>query len=660
VKKLSPIQKTLGGLTKVFRGTIFEDALSYKLVGGAYKAIPPEQNSNFWISSARHLTGALLALNDPDVRVIFIIGSTQGLKTLAGDLWTVFVMVHAPRDMLVLFESDKKAKEFCEIRLMEVLENHPIIKKQIAEVDRHDVTKTYVKLAGMDLLAAGMNDSNLSTFSWPYIRISECWQMGKNGLLKKAFKRADRYPHDSKILVDSQAGRAGEDLHIESSLGHQVHCSWACPYCGGRQTWECSAEYGNLRGADFVALPANPPVAEPPTPGSYSGMKFPKEGTIQERAAAAYWECHWCGTGIEDTEKIRRAIMDTYETDYRVKKEDGTFTPKIVTFVLPRECMYNNSFASGVESYLMAKEAEQSGNMTLLENWYMSERAIFYAPRMSQTRMPVVTASVIDPAIAIPNESFRSLQVDCQKAIAESEKLGKDVTGHFWWTADAVDKSGNTVQLERGYAVSWEELFGKEGVKNRLKIPTRNVAIDGGYQFDEVKEKAAQYRTIEKAMDGSGKSVFATWKIFLGDDYRSYKWDDGGFRIYKMPQTYYVDIMEKGKWLKVAVQVTRWSSFSVKNQLALLLQGLPGKPKITAVETSRCNAKTQAMEQANCTYENQMNSEMLGMFRGKMKWLPIHPENHYRDDACMGIVLKAMMGLIGHVAPADEAAQESQ
>lgn len=389
-------------------------------------------------------------------------------------------------------------------------------------------------------------------------------------------------------------------------------------------------------------------------PGTYSGMKFPQEGTIDERAREAYWECHACGEKIQDGENNRMAIMSSYEQNYKLP--DGT-TPKAVCFILPREAMHNNTFESAVASYLMAKEAEAAGNMTKLEDWYMSERAKFYSPQMAQTKMPTITGSVLDPSIAIPNESFRDLKVDCQKDVEQSAKAGKDSTGHFWYIADAVDKQGNTIQLERGYATSWDELFGPSGVKARLKIPTRNVAIDGGYQFDAVKEMAAKYRTIETALDGSGKKVWATWKVMLGDDYRSYKWDDGGFRIYKMPQTYYVDILENGKWLKIAVQVTRWSSFSVKSQLALLLSGQTGKAKFTAIEPSACNAVTRAKEQGNCTYENQMNSEMLGMFRGKMKWLAIHPENHYRDCACMGICLKSMMGLIGHVAPPDDSAQ---
>ena len=654
------IQKAFSSLEPTFRGTIWEYALTYKLHGKAYESMPIEQNGHFWIKSARHLTGPLLALNDAAVRTVFIIGATQALKTVAGDIWTIFVMVHAPRNMLVAFETDKKAKEFCDIRLMEVIKKHPSLSKQITEADRFDVTKTYIKLAGMDLLAVGLNDSNLSTFSWPYIRVSEAWQSLKTGMLKKLFRRADRFPDNCKILCESQAGYHGEDLHTEASAAHQVPLMWACPFCGGRQSWECLHEFGTMRPADFVALVANPPVKEPPKAGSYSGMKWKAEGSLDERASSATWECYHCGTQIEDTKNNRMTIMDSYEQEYRVKQDDGTWkTPKQVCFVFPREAMWDNTFESAVQSYLIAKDAEASGNMTLLENWYMSERAVFYSPKISQSKYQVVTGSAGDPKDLIPNESFRCLLVDCQKDIEASDKEGKDVTGNFWWIADAVDKQGNTFQLGRGYATSWEELFGKEGVKNRLRIPTRNVAIDGGYQFDAVKEKAAQYRTLEKSMTGGGKSVWATWKIMLGDDLRSYKWDDNSWRIYKIPQTYYVDIMENGKWLKVAVQVYRWSSFSVKNQLSLLRSGIPGKPKFVAIDVKQTTAITQAKEVGDFSYQSQMDSEILGLERGKMKWLPIHKQNHYRDCSCMGIVLKALKGLIGHVA-ADEVEEKKE
>ena len=69
--------------------------------------------------------------------------------------------------------------------------------------------------------------------------------------------------------------------------------------------------------------------------------------------------------------------MDSYQQEYRIKQEDGTWkTPKQICFVLPRESMWNNMFESATQSYLIAKEAEQSGNMTLIENWYMGERAV--------------------------------------------------------------------------------------------------------------------------------------------------------------------------------------------------------------------------------------------------------------------------------------------
>jgi hypothetical protein len=115
----------------------------------------------------------------------------------------------------------------------------------------------------------------------------------------------------------------------------------------------------------------------------------------------------------------------------------------------------------------------------------------------------VITESAnLDEKGRIPNEAFRSLLVDCQKDVVESLRQGKDLTGHFWYVAEATDKQGNTFQLARGYATSWEELFGRVkyqanaegklertisgGLKNQLNIPTRNVAIDGGNWFDIV------------------------------------------------------------------------------------------------------------------------------------------------------------------------------
>jgi hypothetical protein len=682
-----------------FKGEIWENARRFRLVGAGYKSMPPEQDGFFDIRTANHCRGPLKALNDPGVRIVFMDKATQTFGSICGDIWIPYLVEHESDSILCLFEDDPKAKLYASTRCMDTVKQHPTISAMISEViqedgqGRHQIKNTEIKFAGSRLLRiGGLNDGNVSSLSWRFIWISEAWQHKSDGLLKKAIRRADRFEDNCKIFIESQAGPAGEDFAREASGAHQVPLTWACPFCGGRQTWECPHEYETPRPVDFVPIKprqiagAQLELWQPPQPGTSAGMKIPPaddgNGTIlslEQRARLAKWECYHCGTLIDDTPELRMKISDSYDQDYTLPPARPGLprrTPRQVCFILPREANIKNSFESGALSYLKAKEAQASGNEIPLQDWYMSERAVFYSPKLTQTRVAVIVDTVhTDKDGHIPNESFRSLQVDCQKDLVESLRQGKDLTGNFWVIAEAHDKAGGTFGLYRGWVTSWEELFGtvtvtdkgeriiKGGLKNKLKIPTRNVAIDGGNWFDIVKEKAAHYRTKETALDGSGREVWATWKIMVGDDGRGERWDDGVWRSYWRPKTYMVDTLEPdGKtWTKIAVQVTRWSNFAVKSILYKLRMGAPGQPKFVALPADAVDAKTAAKEKGDFTYENQMNGFALGEdAKGKPKFIELHKQQHYPDDHCMGIVLKMMKGLVrGETAVGDGMGQEA-
>lgn len=684
-----------------FKGEIWENARRFQLVGAGYNSMPAAQKGYFDITTAMQLRGVLKALNDPDVEIIVVAGATQVLKSLIGDIWAVHVVEHESDSMLIIFEDDPKAKLYVATRLMETLKQHPVVQEMISGImeedpqGRHRIAQTRIRFAGGRLLeVGGANDGMLSSLSWRFLWGSEPWQW-KPGMLGKFIRRADRYAGRRKILLESQAGMAGEDFAREASAAHQVPLTWACPHCGGRQSWECPNEYSIPRLGDFKPLkPTNLPPGQielwqPPQPGTMAGMKIPEADSgngrvlgLEERARMAKWECYWCGLLIDDTPDIRRAIAMSYEQEYRIQMGPKTYRkPKAVCFTLPREANCTNTFESGALSYLKAKEAQAGGNEVPLENWYMSERAVFYSKKLTQTRVAIITETVAtDDRGHIPNEKFRCLEVDCQKDIVESLKQGKDVTGHFWWVVEATDKQGNTYSLGRGYATSWEELFGRVrmrlkedgtveriiegGIKNKFKIPTRNVAIDGGNWFDIVKEKAAHFRTIETATDGSGKKVWATWKVMVGDDGRGMKWPDGVWRSYWPPKNYQADVLEPdGKtWLKINVPVTRWSNFAVKSILYKLRVGAPGQPKFVGLPEGAVDDKTRAKEKGDFTYENQMNGFILGEdAKGKPKFVELHAQQHYPDCHCMGIVLKMMAGLVrGEATAGDTTAQEAK
>lgn len=652
-----------------FRGTLWENARRFKLLGAGYGSMPKEQNGYFDIKSVPHLRGVMRALLDPFVRIVWVVGATQVMKSLVGDLWVIYLIEHDSDSVLALFEDDPKAKDFVTTRCLPTARGHGAIAEKIEravqDTDRHQITTTEWRLpVGRKIKFCGLNDGNVSSLSWRFIWVSEAWQ-AKPGMLRKAIRRADRYPDTCKIFIESQACMEADDLCQESKAAVRVPLTWECPFCGGRQSWQCDSEYGVARLEGFEAR--RPRLREgeldlwtPPRAGTFAGMKFAQEErmvagkkeylSLEERAESAWWECYYCGGAIKDTPENRWALAGTYEQDYTLPPEAEGLPrriPREVLFVLPREANPTNTFASGAASYLKAKLAQASGNTVPLENWYMSERAVFYGLALTQRVFPLAQASNLEPEKMLPGEAYRFLMVDVQKDKVQSAVAGEDVAGHFWWVAESVDRAGNVTMLLRGYATSWEELFGPGGVKERLGIPTRNVAIDASYQTESLKKKAAEYRTLEKSLVSSGKA-FATWRLMCGDDARSFQWNDGKWRSYSMPRQEEVDVLAPdGRWIKVMVNVTRWGNFPVKSVLAELREQAPGQPKFMVCPDSLLDAKTLAMEKGDRTYENQLKGFKLGTNKkGRPEWLELHKEQHYVDCHCMGIVFRMEAGMV--------------
>ena len=641
------IRRVSAAVVSPYREGVAANARRFRLPGSAYKALHenfPEQGGSFWIESARHLAGPLRALADPQVRKVFIVGATQCIKSVVGDIWTPYVMEHCPGNMLVLFETDPKAQAFCDTRLMEVIRAHPILSERLAEVtrrNRFDVTTTKIKMSGMTLDAGGLNDSNVSTFSYQYVWVSESWQAKSNGLLRKAIKRADRFPDSCKILIESQAGLADEDLHTEAKNAHPVPLTWACPFCGGRQQWD----FTRLRGEDFTGTAK---------PGTYSGMAFDpeeetlKDGTtisrtIDERARSAKWECYHCGEKIPDTWDIRRKIMDSYDQDYQITLPNGErISPKEVCFFVPFESALGNSFENSAKSYLKAKDAERNGNMEDLKTWHMAERAEFWEPKMLQ-RQIVTTVGSYDPKAIVENEHHRGLVIDCQKHIE------LDTVGSFWFETYFADKSGNSWQLERGFVTSWDEL---RSIQKKWKIPNHYVCIDGRKWTPAILQKVAEYRELQNgSWAGRQMTFWSTWKVLLGDDARHFPWVDKQYRVWSPPTMRPESIINsKGEREIVRVMMYRWSNPSIKDQLNDLRIGGEGKPKFLSLSRSQVLPKTQAKEAGDLAYDKQMSAEVRGEKNGKVIWEKIRPNNHYWDLACMRLVRMAMENLCGHIA----------
>jgi hypothetical protein len=150
----------------------------------------------------------------------------------------------------------------------------------------------------------------------------------------------------------------------------------------------------------------------------------------------------------------------------------------------------------------------------------------------------------------------------------------------------------------------------------------------------------------------------------VGDDGKGVRWpEDGVWRSYWPPKTYLVDCLEvladghlSQKWVKIAVQVHRWSNIAAKQILFKMRLGLPGQPKITHIPAADDSTRAKAVGLKS--YDEQMGGFAIqnNAKTGKAEVVEFHKEQHLVDCHCENIVLKMMHGTVrgeAQAGPAD-------
>lgn len=668
---------------EVFRGGIIENAKRFRFIGDGYKAMPPEQDGYFKLESARQIEGPCSALTHPMIRIVHLIGAVQVLKSFVADLWVPYVVEHEKLPMMALFEDFPKADAFCAMRLITTLKAHPTISKMFEDAkkdDRFSVTGTWVRTLFSQLLVGGLNDGNTSTLSWPRLWFSESWLHGPpvltkgDGLLFKGIKRADRFADSCKILNESQPGLADSDLHIAVRDAFPVPLTFACPACGGRQTFE-QHHWFYKRPADFVPrqqtkiqiLSTGIQVEAPvPKPGTFAGMRWPgdKEGkmTLEERARQAYWECLFCGYHIEDTKANRQRLAESYrQVFWRGGNPDDKIPENVnllpaareVWFTLPYEANVTNPFEKTVLNYLVADRAKNAGNEVPLIDWFLAERAHFYSKGNTlAVELAPVTGSY-NPAEIIDQHSI-NIFVDCQKALDAGPD--EDRMGSFWVIVHAWNKRGDSFQLWRGFCTSIEQVL---AIKKKYGIPNGRMCIDGGKWLHDILDLAAlHYEESEKVFMGRKYTTKETWRVFRGDDAMHFLWSLDPRQkpkayTYSLPHAYPRVVTKNGERMTVNVYVYRWSNTAIKDQLIHVIEdsaaNREGAIKIHALDYSQLDETTRDKEKGDLTWEKQINAEYPTVKRGRRYWEKKRPDNHYWDCLGMELVRKHQDGLAGGI-----------
>ena len=618
------------GYHQPFRGEISEYAGQLDLQAG-YAVKGPLQ-----METLRHLLAPLRALRAPEVRLISVRGAVQTTKSLLADIFVPYVIEHDPGDLLWLMEDDKKAREYAE-RAIALAKSVPGISELLMDVDRSDKTKTALKFRHMKVLLAGLNPGNVQSLSWRYVIVDETWLHPRDGLLRQAMYRTKQYPDTKKILLIGQGGWEDDDHDREHKETWQLELHYDCPKCGKPQPFEQTRQ----RPDDF-------PIAE--LRGTYAGLGWDtNENTrpngrwdFEEASQTAHHRCFYCDHRIEDTPDIRRRLNDSYRYFPAGREpiteagKPGCVWPPRVGFHWPAEASMRVPFRDLVSKYLRAKVAqEEQGYMLPMQEYYQRDRGISWNEALEGETVASVREDY-DPKAAWSDEVYRPLIVDCQRDLKK-----------FYYTAFGIARSGDSRELRRGIAASWDDLA---GIQAELKIKDQHVFVDCGYRMTEVLRECVRHGHAGQVRVGkSTKTIWLCWTGMKGSGYELFrhinprtKLDE--WRIYSDRKFYDTNIgtsqrQPRSPWYE-------WSNLHCKDLLRARRDGEPGAPKYLTLADPLPSSDQNS-------YFAQMRSERrVENYHGGRKraiWIPIKETrpNHFWDIGAMLMAFMAIVGIVG-------------
>ncbi len=590
-----------------FRGEIWEYGRCLDLQNGyAVKGL-------FDIARSKYLMEPFRALRNQRIRQVVVIKAVQTGGSLLADVWVPYMIEHDPGDMLWLFQDDDFATRYMAERFLPLLRSTRSIKPWIDSAGRFGVQRDAIYLPHMSIMIGGLNEGNVQSLSKRVVIIDEAWMAKSNGLIRQAKDRTTAYPYTSKVLIISQAGVEGDDLDLEWAKSSMSEWQWQCPSCKRHQKFEWNA---------------------PRTDGTWAGMKWETNEFTRPAgrwnypavAKTARLECFHCGHQVEDTPTNRRLIDDTH----CYAPSNPTADESILGFHWPAIANPDISFASLVVKYLQAKEQqEQHGYLLPLMEFYQKQLAVAWNLNAADDVRKVAEAT-FDLSADWPEEAHRFLTVDCQKDLKE-----------FWWVVRAWSKSGESRQLGRGRAETWDEIA---EIQSQYKVQDQKVFVDCNWETTAIAAECVRRGHVADVM---GRKVWRCWIGLRGTRTASFLHRDpksgvADKRIYS-PLTWLDPSIGKSA-TRYKVPCYDWSNLHVKDILKRHRDGRAAK----FLSLPDSDPPTDRF-----SYTAQMNSEIrvretddYGRKISVWKQLGSRP-NHWWDCECMQIVAALIFGIIG-------------
>ena len=652
-------------------------------------------------------------------RRIGVRAANQLGKTTILELIAKFLMKYYPADTLMWDMNEAKSDDHMKNRYMPILRSDPVlgpIFKRIAATPetRWDVCTTNILLPGMVFRARPLNEQWVQSFPAKYGFLHDA-ALVEAHYVRKIEVRFTKYESSYLWCVESQGdapmGKDGGGFADFMGKTNEQKLWVRCPSC---QT-QVRFTFHHQRNDDTkIVAPLSVPSLDREAwiahhrpillsdERKHCGFKVEGElkhddGSINEREIikSTVYECPHCGGIWRDDNVYHSGDKVTYgPTRLYLDREAGlddnwiatrpTALPGFQGYSLPRWINPRPSWGSVMLTFKHAMAAFNAGDTMPLQEFRTKWEGEDWDEKSANRVKFSPSFNSVDPTKQIENEAGRGMSVDCQKdkkVSAQNPESGKGgMTGHFWVVAHAWDKSGNQQQLWRGYCTSWQEWIAKA---KELQISAYDIVIDGGFWLDEVINNAAAHAELMEEYDDSGRKTgrraYVSWTVLTGDNYRSWKHEDGNYRDFSMPKNVVVPVDFSGNTYPVEVKIIRWSNHRFKDQLLTILQNtalkIPGKATMLALPLNAADPKdptkflltdkTREMEvdtnQHQRTWESQMSANVRTMNpkSKQMEIVEVHPDPHLFDCCCGILYLMKRQGLLGAVAPEEMSAPEA-
>ena len=627
------------------------------------------------------------------------------IKSFALEICAAEHVCHGRGDAAIFFATGETADVGATTRILDFYRSIPEFAAKLRTIaDRFDDTKGALKFPDKTLFILAANLSNTQQKNLAFVGLQDAFLTEATGMIEEMLARTTQYEATAIVFLESQGGEKGYDFdrHYESTDQRELHVT--CPHCGTSHLWNWKA-WDMVRPDDFQAvLPRseqeritqrmeagderNPLSAANHALGfelawaqeelsttlrqparRHCGFKRGADELIklpggeyneQEILNQTHFECFHCGGLWRDDGEFGPTRVGLDQSSHYVAARTDAL-PWNVGFNIPQ--WVNRRLSWGkimLEKLLAQKIYDTTGNLAPLKKWWQKVAARTWDPdlmaRHAETQISVGSYE-LDPAKLIPDEHSRNLAVDCQKDET------KDTVGTFWYVARAFDKFGNSRQLARGFARSWEEWI---AVQKFWKIPNARVCIDSSHWTPQIMLRAAsEYEEVARwnPMTQRQETYKSCWRLFFGDDARAFKVANGASSTFSpgQPTAPVVVYDKEGRRIRLTLFKYRWSNLMFELQLDAILDGGPGMPRFEALPREKLTPFVQSKEAGILTYEKQMKARYKTEVRGKEKFVDIdNREAHYRDCELMQLVRASQDGLLGHVAVgAGEAAPET-